>query len=256
MALAALRYAGNGAALSHDTAGAWWFDKPGARRLRDGDSIEVSIPVQRTVLLQPGLVVHRRRSMPELWTGTLTATTAAETAVDLVARAKKEDDVVGILTRASRDVKSKEIRTAAGRRNILRHRQLLMDVLAEVAEGIESPLEFRYHRDVEVRHGLPRAELQLREKLSGSWIRADCRYRRYRVRIELDGQLAHPGGRTDADTCRDNAALLATAEITLRYRWRHVAANPCGTAAQVAEALRRGGWSGQPTRCGPQCTVR
>ena len=125
----------------------------------------------------------------------------------------------------------------------------------EVEAGVESPLELRYRVAVERGHGLPQSELQTREVLSGRWIRADCRYRRYGVRVELDGRLAHPGGRTDQDTWRDNAALLETDEITLRYRWHHVAGTPCRTASQVVTALRRGGWQGTPRPCGPGCRV-
>lgn len=255
LASAALSYAGKAAALSHSSAEAWWFDKPGTRHLGDGEPIEVSIPVSRTVLAQRGLVIHRRRIMPEVWSGPVVATTAAETVVDLVARARGVDDVVGILTRAARSLKPEEMRQAVTERGRTRHRALVLDMLAEVSAGIESPLELRYHRSVEQDHGLPSAELQVRERLGASWVRADCRYRRFCVRIELDGRLAHPGGRTDQDTWRDNAALIASSDVTLRYRWSHVVHRPCATAAQVVEALRRGGWTGQPRRCGPGCTL-
>jgi len=80
-------------------------------------------------------------------------------------------------------------------------------------------------------------------------------YRGLGVRIELDGALAHPDGRTDGDTWRDNAVLIARGEITLRYRWRHVAVTPCVTAVQVSGALRLGGWTGRPHPCGPECAL-
>ncbi|WP_127573734.1 type IV toxin-antitoxin system AbiEi family antitoxin domain-containing protein [Georgenia faecalis] len=255
-AFAALSYAGRDAALSHTAASMWWFEKPTARRLRPDEPIEVSVPFRRTVQPQPGLIIHRRRLMPAVWSGAVRATTAPETVLDLVARADRLDDVVGILTRATRTLRPEEIRAVATARSRLRHRDLVRDVLAEVAHGVESPLELRYRRGVEVAHGLPRSELQVRERLGEAWIRADCRYRAHRVRVELDGRLAHPGGRTDEDTWRDNAALLATGEITLRYRWSHVAGAPCRTAVQVAEALRAGGWGGALRRCSPHCTAR
>ena len=109
-----------------------------------------------------------------------------------------------------RKVEPSTILLALDGRGRVRHRALVVDVLAEVAAGVESPLERRYRRDVERAHGLPISELQVREVLSGRWVRADGRYRPYRTRVELDGQLAHPGGRTDEDTWRDNAALLET----------------------------------------------
>lgn len=250
--VAALRYAGPQAALSHSSAAAYWFDD-----VRRGgvDPVEVSVPWERTVKPQPGLRIHRRRRMPAVWPGLLSVTTDVETVLDLVARAREPDDVVGIVTRAARRTRPEVIRAAAEGRLRLRNRALLGELVAAVELGIESPLEHRYQRDVEDPHGLPGAELQVRELLDGGWVRADRRYRDYGVRVELDGRLAHPGGRTDRDTWRDNAALLATNEITLRYRWSHVAGHPCRTALQVIAALRRGGWTGEPRPCGPSCPL-
>lgn len=250
--VAALRYSGPRAALSHASADAFWFD---AVRRGGIAPVEVSVPWERPVRPQPGLRVHRQRQMPDVWPGLVPVTTDAETVVDLVARAAGTDDVVGILTRASRRTHLESIRLAAEQRTRLRHRDLLGEIVAEVELGIESPLELRYHRDVEQRHRLPTATLQVREQLDGQWIRADRRYRAYRTRVELDGRLAHPGGRTDLDTWRDNAALLATEEITLRYRWSHVAGAACRTAAQVVIALRRGGWTGTPRPCDLTCPL-
>lgn len=73
------------------------------------------------------------------------------------------------------------------------------------------------------------------------------------MRVELDGQLGHPGGATDADVWRDNVVRVHTGDITLRYRWVHITATSCETASQVAQALRAGGWRGSVKACGPQC---
>jgi len=43
-----------------------------------------------------------------------------------------------------------------GRKKI-RHRSLVLDLLAETASGVHSPLEQRYLHDVERAHGLPAA---------------------------------------------------------------------------------------------------
>lgn len=245
---AALAYAGDSAALSHSTAADWWFETSSTRFARVSRAVEISVPATRTIHPQRGLRIHRRRTLPPVWEGRLRVTVAAETAVDLAARARREDDVVGVLTRAARVVEPEEIRRAVDGRNRVRHRRLLLDILADVAEGIESPLERHYHRDVEDRHGLPVSELQLRERLGASRIRADCRYRRYRLRVELDGQLAHPGGRTDRDTWRDNEALLATDEVTLRSAGLTSSARPVARhsrwsprCAEAAGRARLGG---------------
>ena len=120
---------------------------------------------------------------------------------------------------------------------------------------MESPLELRYHRRVERRHGLPAAALQVRAVIDGHLTRADALYEGHGVRIELDGAVGHTGARQADDLWRDNAVLIERSEITLRYRWRHVAVFPCETAAQVAAALAARGWPGTPRPCGPRCTV-
>ncbi|WP_255491690.1 hypothetical protein [Actinotalea sp. JY-7876] len=181
---------------------------------------------------------------------------AGETVVDLVADARTEDDAMARVCDAVRaGTHPDEVLAALDRRGRSARSALLRDLLCEVGDGVESPLERRYRRDVERRHGLPKACLQVRHRLDGSWVRADVVYEKYALRVELDGRLAHPGGRTDADTWRDNAVLLERAELTLRYRWAHVAVTPCRTTLQVEAGLRAGGWSGTARPCGPTCTV-
>ncbi|HLS12919.1 MAG TPA: hypothetical protein VK095_00240 [Beutenbergiaceae bacterium] len=250
--VAALHYAGENAVLSHSSAAQFWFPEtfPPVRQL-----VEVSVPRERRVRPQPGLRIHHRRRMPSATSG-FSVTARAETVLDLIDRVEAPDDVVGLITLACRRMSHDFLLAAMGDRQRLRHRSLVRDVLTAAADGIESPLELRYHRDVERAHRLPRSERQLREQIDGGWIRADCRYRRYRLRVELDGQLAHPDGRTVEDTWRDNAVLLTATEVTLRYRWHHVAVTPCRTAAQVAEALRLAGWIGVPRQCSADCAVR
>lgn len=249
-AWAALLYAGPGAVLSH--ASAAYLHDFGSQAPR---AIEVSIPHDRRVVPVTGVIIRRRASVPPSG-GRPARTWRGDTVVDLVAAARSDDDAVGWVCDAVRaGARLLEITDALARRTRVPNRKVLEELLAEVAAGVESALERRYHRDVGRRHGLPRAELQVREVVGGVWIRADCVYRGLGVRVELDGALAHPQGRTDADTWRDNAVVLARGEITLRYRWRHVAVTPCATAVQVAAALTAGGWRGRAHPCGPGCPV-
>ncbi|TRW43661.1 hypothetical protein [Georgenia yuyongxinii] len=249
-AQAALLYAGRGAVLSHTSAAFrhGLVDRP-------GDVVHVSVPHGRRVKRQPGFKPHYRRQIPPAW-GRLRAIGPIDTVLDIAdLPGTSADDVVGLVCRAvQRNVDSEQILKAVTRRTGQRHRRLLLDLLAVVDEGIESALEYRYHR-VERAHGLPRSQLQSREVLDGHWLRADCRYVKYGVRVELDGQLAHPFGRTDGDVWRDNAVLILASELTLRYRWRHVVITPCHVARQVAIALRTRGWTGTPRSCGPGCAV-
>lgn len=248
-ARAALLYAGADAALSHEAAGY-------ARELvsQPPRIIDVSIPASRRVNASHGIRIVRRSSMPPT-SGRLRATNPEHTVVDLLDRARSVDDAMGVITQACRrGVSPWALREVIASRGRLRHRRLVGDLIAEADLGIESPLERRYHHDVERAHGLPTAALQARTVLDGRWTRADRRYATG-VRVELDGQLAHPDGRTDKDTWRDNAAAVQYGDLTLRYRWIHVVLMTCEVAAQVVLALRRQGWTGESRACGPHCRV-
>jgi hypothetical protein len=136
-----------------------------------------------------------------------------------------------------------------------RWRALLNEVLAEVEEGIASPLERRYARDVERRHGLPRGERNRPEDRlgGGRWYR-DVRYPRWCTVVELDGQPAHPADQRFRDLRRDNAAMVQ-GERVLRYGWRDVAGRPSEAAGQVGTVLQARGWPGKPRRCGATCLL-
>ena len=173
--------------------------------------------------------------MPEVG-GRLRTVHAAETVLDLLGEAADEDAAVGLVTSAVRaGVSARRILSWAEDRAVLAHRGLLRELLDDPTLGIESPLEHRYVRDVERAHGLPRTTGQVRQRVEGAWIRADRVHEGNGVRIELDGRLAHPGGATDRDVWRDNAVLIEHHDLTLRYRWNHVAGRPCAVARQVAQ---------------------
>ena len=251
-ARAALLYCGRDAALSHDAAAH-------VHRFADHPPrvIDVTIPQRRRVAASRGIRIHRHTARAVEIRGRFAVVSRADTALDLLEQARTDDAAVSVLCAAVRGrTPPWLILEALARRSNTGGRGLAVELLTLVAEGIESPLELRYHRDVEQRHGLPRAALQRRQVISGLWIRADRIYQGMGVRTELDGQLAHPDGRTDSDTWRDNAVAISRGEITLRYRWSHVHGTPCRTAAQVVAALRSRGWTGSPRPCGPGCPVR
>ena len=256
---AAVLYAGRGAAASHGTA--LWL----SRLLDEPPTIvDVVVPESRRVLAQSGLRVHRRRELngcdvrylvnpsalpPRLRVeeavldGCGTAT--ASVAVDLVLRATQRR-----LTTADR------LRLSLERRPRHRWRVLLLDVLSEVDDGVASPLERRYRRDVEHGHRLPAGARNQGEPrpAGGRWYR-DVRYRPWHVIVELDGREAHPPDGAFRDMRRDNVAALA-GESTLRYGWRDVAGDPCGVAVQVGAVLKLGRWTGRPRPCGAGCQAR
>ncbi|UZN04432.1 type IV toxin-antitoxin system AbiEi family antitoxin domain-containing protein [Cellulomonas sp. S1-8] len=247
VAHAALVAAGDGAALSHSSAG---YVHGLVREA--GPVVVVSVPASRWVRPQPGLVVHRRSPMPHA-AGRLRAVDVVETVLDLLGQAADDDAAVAVVTSAVRQgVTPSRLLRWAEERHALAHRALLRAVLGDPTLGIESPLEHRYVRDVERPHRLPRTIGQVRQRVDGGWIRADRVHEGIGVRIELDGRLAHPGGTTDRDVWRDNAVLIEHDDLTLRYRWRHVAGRPCAVARQVALALTRAGRPTEASRC-PRC---
>ena len=164
-------------------------------------------------------------------------------AIDLVLRATQRR-----LTTAVR------LRDALDRRRRHRWRGLLSEVLSEVAQGVASPLERHYLRDVERRHRLPSGERNRQETASGRHWYRDVRYPGWETVVELDGREAHPVDAAFRDLRRDNHAVVA-GETVLRYGWRDVVGRPCEVAAQVAAVLALRGWPGRPVPCGAGCAA-
>lgn len=172
-------------------------------------------------------------------------TTVEDTVLDLCSRASARESI-GFVTAAvqSQRTTSDRLLSCLQNRTRVRHRELLSELLTDVAEGVESPLEMRYLRDVERAHGLPRTRRQARSR-GGREFR-DMLYEEFSVIIELDGRVNIPG--RFRDMRRDNAALLG-GRVTLRYGWPDVADRPCEVAWQVGALLASRGWAGMPTRC-------
>jgi hypothetical protein len=176
-------------------------------------------------------------------------TTVEDTVLDLC------DDgtagqAIGWVTQAvqSRRTTVGQLRRALQRRRRSHHRQLLEDLLGDVAAGVESPLELRYLRDVERPHGLPRAD---RQNYGRNPFRRDVVYLPFRLVVELDGRLGHEGMGRFRDMWRDNVTTVG-GELTLRYGLLDIAERPCVVAQQVGTVLHRQGWAGPFTRC-PHC---
>jgi len=136
----------------------------------------------------------------------------------------------------------------------MRWRPELNDVLAAAGNGIHSVLEYRYLRDVERAHALPRSRHQVRVVIDGKVVYRDIYYDEYQAAVELDGRLAHPDEERWRDSQRDNQASARGVE-TRRYSWRDVYAHPCETALLQAHILRQRGWRGIPKPCSAGCPV-
>jgi hypothetical protein len=251
---AAILSAGPGAMLSHETAAE-------LQRLADKpvEAIHVTIPHQRRARAIRGVRLHRSNRAVEAVQrdSNPPRTRVEETVLDLTQAAASFDDVCGWVTRAfARELTDEErLRTAMRQRTQLRWRSELHEVITAAAGGDHSVLEYRYDRDVERAHGLPEAVRQAPFKTpDGRWGRRDRLYAAYGVVVELDGRLAHAEENQWRDRNRDNAAA-ADRKQTLRYGWKQVTKDPCGTAVEVAKVLRVNGWEGWPRPCSPGCPV-
>jgi predicted transcriptional regulator of viral defense system len=249
---AALLRAGPGAVLSHLTAAELHglIDHP-------GESIYVTIPSTRRVAMG-GIVLrtssriaeatHPGREPPR--------TGVEETVFDLIELAETFDDACGWITRAvgRRLTTAERLAGALRQRKKMRWRSRLGDMLAAAGDGIHSVLEYRYLRDVERAHGLPRSRHQVRMVIDGKVVYRDAYYEKYRLAVELDGRLAHQDEERWRDRHRDNEAGMEGIQ-TARYDWQDVSCRPCETALLQARILRRRGWTGTPRPCSPRCPV-
>jgi very-short-patch-repair endonuclease len=251
---AAVRRAGSGAALSHQTAAELF-------RLTDQPSalIHVTIPEIRRVGKIVGVVIHRSGRIADAVHPSLQPqrTRIEETVLDLVDAAGSFDAAFGMACAACqrRLTTSAHISEAMTRRGKLRWRDELTRALDQIGSGAHSLLEYRYLHRVERPHGLPAADRQARQSHNGRNRYLDNLYRDFGLCVELDGQQAHPDDQRWSDLRRINDITEHGLTI-LRYGWTDVDRRSCHVAAQVAAVLRNLGWLGQARPCGRACAVR
>ena len=258
---AAVLRAGPGAVLSHETAAEvhGLIDKPRGK-------IHISVPSSRDPARRNairGVVIHRSRNLVRqpLPPWELPRTPIAETVLDLAASAKTIDDAYGWLSQAigSGLATRAMLRNALAARKRIRWRARIAEALTETAEGIMSPLERRYVRDVERAHGLPTASRQFRvvDQGTGQVRYLDNYYEAFRLCVELDGLASHPPEQKWRDADRDSDNLFRDDIQTVRLGFPHVTSRRCEQAAKLAALFIRRGWNGTGLRaCGrPDCAV-
>ena len=249
---AALLYCGEGAVASHRTAA----------RLHglvdhDPDEIQVLIPATRRVARPSRVEVSTcadvaSRTAPSGWPS---RTTVEDTVLDLAA-AGDADNAIAWLSKGCqrRRTTTARLAEALGRRTRHRWRELLVDALSDVADGVESVLEYRYVRRVERPHGLPEARRQRIVVSGGRRRRTDNDYEPFGLIVELDGRLGHEGAGVFRDRARDNITA-ASGKVSLRFGWADVDAKACEVAQDVALVLWSRGWRGRLRQCGVGCRV-
>jgi Transcriptional regulator, AbiEi antitoxin len=215
--------------------------------------ILVSVDSTSGLMSRHWLTVVRQRSTARP-PGSLTSpprTLIEDTVLDMCSAASNEADVIGFLTLSiPRLTNSSRLARALGRRSRIAHRGLIADIVAETAVGVQSPLEFRWMKQVERPHRLP---IPTRPYRLRSGAVADGAYEEFRVLLELDGWRYHDGERRFRDWRRDNLSS-EDGWLTLRYGWHDTVIESCATAGNLVRVLRRRGYDGDLAPC-THCSV-
>ncbi|HEX4089406.1 MAG TPA: type IV toxin-antitoxin system AbiEi family antitoxin domain-containing protein [Trebonia sp.] len=257
---AALRRAGEGAMLSHETAA----EVHGLVDRSVSHTIHIIVPIRRRPIRRTstrGVVIHRSaESQPQLpVTWKLPRTRIEDTVLDLIDAAPNFQVAYGWIARAvSRQLTSTAmLRASMATRSRLRYREQLSVALGESDDGVRSGLELRYARDVEQAHGLPAAQRQARREIAGRAHYRDNWYAEYRVCVEVDGPAYHRDEQTWQDKRRDNRNLAEDGAQTFRFGPVEVTELACESAAMVAVTLARNGWQGTARPCRRRgCSLR
>jgi len=250
---AAVLRAGPASALSHHTAA----ELHGITQERAG-LIHVTVPPGLRVQPISGVVIHRTVTSYRLGPAgnQLPRTPVPETVLDLTQASRRLDDAVDWICKGvGRGLTTPDLLvTAVQARKRVRWRADLLRALGDVTDGVRSPLEHRYVRDVERAHGLPSAVRQAPVCVDGRTIYLDNLYEEAGVVVELDGAAYHPADQRWADSRRDNDQA-ELGHLTLRYNWLDITRRQCVTAAQVGTVLGSRGMTVRLRRCGPSCTA-
>ncbi len=251
---AALLYAGWPAALSHHSAAEEW----GLLRPADDEPVHVTVPYRCSASSTDAVAVHRSRAF-ELITveGYPPRVGRAETVLDVAAGAPTPAEATSaVVALGGARVPLRQLQAALRLRRPWRHRRAIEDGVRLLADGVMSVLEHRYLTDVELRHGLPTATRQVPVVVDGRTLWEDCDYHKHGLAlvVRLDGRAVHSVPEIAfRDRRRDNAAELS-GNARLVYGWQEVDGDPCGVALEVAQVLRREGWTGELHACHRRCT--
>ncbi len=248
--MAAVLWAGPGAALVQSSAGyAWGLVRsepaglevvvPAGRRVRDADSVAVTR--SRWVA---------ERVDPNAWPHRISAT---HTVLDL-ARGQSIDRAVTLAARAVdlQLASPGQIAATLSSRPRQSDRRLLLEILSDVGQGSESAAEVRYVRDVERRHGLPPGR---RQASTGTGGRRDVEYEEFGLVVEIDGRVGHQAWASRQKDGRRDRTALVRGRVTVRCFWIDLVPTACALAVDVGTIIRSRGWTGQVRRCGPSCAA-
>jgi hypothetical protein len=225
--VAALFYAGAGAALSHRSAAHWW-------QLIPAPPPTIHISVARRTRPTDGIVLHHPTRLDRVLHHRLPVTPVARTLLDLATDAT-DHEVRKALAEADfherLDARDLESVTGQGRPGSRRLRRAYRAHLPELART-ETPLEDEFLLLCE-RCGIPLPEPNV-------WIgefRVDALWREERVVVELDGRDAHSSEARRLMDHRRDLKVRSLGYVVRRYSWHQVFRTPDSVARDVLEAL-------------------
>jgi very-short-patch-repair endonuclease len=227
--LAAILYAGRGAALSHASAASWWqlitylpdtthVWSPIRRRSLDGVRVHHAKHIDR---------VMRRRGLPVTPVARTLLDLGSVAPLDRVRKAVAEADFLRLL-----DLDAIDALTGVGRAGSAKlHRALTLHrpEYAHTATPLEDLL-----LDLCRRHRIPFPEVNV--KVCG--YKVDALWREQRVVVEVDGGNGH-GTRAQMERDRERDLVLRASGYRVhRYTWRQVRTKRAAVAADLRRALR------------------
>jgi hypothetical protein len=224
---AALLYAGDGAALSHQTAGWWW------RLLAvEPTTIHVSEPGERAD--QPGLAIHHPRKVAAVEHRGLPVTPVPRTLRDLfwvlpqpqAQKALAEADFRGLL-----DSVAVYAELGRGRRGSTALRAGMATLLPELAATF-SILEERFLALIADAH-LPMPEVNARVE----GLLVDCVWRERSLVVELDGHRTHAKATAIERDRHREMRLRRAGHTVLRYTWQQITREGHLVIAELRERL-------------------
>lgn len=232
--------------------------RTGSDRSEDRDVVEVAVDHSRVVAAPPGVRVVRMRGFDtHVQDHLCPPRIRLERVVLDLAASRDEDGAVAVIADAcrSRRTTADRLLRALDESTRIRHRVLLRRILADVASGTQSVLEWRYLTRVERPHGLPTARRQRVSREGRTSMYRDVEYPQLGTIVELDGRLGHDLALDRwADLDRDLCAAGAN-QLTVRLGWQQVL-QPCRTAEALALILTRRGWNGALRACSSSCFAR
>lgn len=235
--LAALRYGGDNAALSHTTGLTLW-----------GLPLPPGLPVHlttedRQLGADPSLVVHRRRGfraeppMVVMRSG-LVVVRLESCLVDSWPLLDGYEQRAPLITAVQQRLTTAgRVRAVALESSRIAGRASLLDLTGLLASGCHSELEIRGFRQVFSSPLLPPADRQLPVRIGGRRAYLDMAYAEEMVDVELDGSRYHFGGERRERDMRRDAALAAAGWLVVRFSHRRLHEDPDGVRREVLATL-------------------